>query len=341
MTNSKKVYVKAYTRLNLGDDLFIHILCHRYQNTTFYIKESSHYTDAFNSISNLIILKDINTISYDAIVYIGGSIFIESSPLSILRLHELKNEIIKENIPTYIIGANFGPYTSQEYLSVVKNELFPYITSITFRDKYSYDLFSNMNNVNYAPDVVFSLNTENIEKKECKEIGISLIYHLEREDLKINYNNYINKLTELSKHYISLGYNIRFFSFCEYEKDMIAINDVLNLMNVKEKQHVNITSYTGNIQNILNEIASLKLFITSRFHAMILGLKLNIPIIPICYSPKCLNVLYDMNYPLSKIYTFNDIENLDYFSIPEIFTSDLFTKGYLQFKYLDQFLKNK
>ena len=143
MTNSKKVYIKAYTKLNLGDDLFVFMLCYRYKNVQFYIKELSPYTNVFKTIPNLKIIENINDISFDAIVYIGGSIFIENSPSSIFRIHELKEEIIKDNIPTYIIGANFGPYTSKKYFETVKNELLPYVESITFRDTYSYNLFKN------------------------------------------------------------------------------------------------------------------------------------------------------------------------------------------------------
>lgn len=338
MTNSKKVYIKAYTKLNLGDDLFVFMLCYRYKNVQFYIKELSPYTNVFKTIPNLKIIENINDISFDAIVYIGGSIFIENSPSSIFRIHELKEEIIKDNIPTYIIGANFGPYTSKKYFETVKNELLPYVESITFRDTYSYNLFKNLNNVHYAPDVVFSLDTNQITKDNTNEVGISIIHHLERKNLKLNYNTYITKLLEICKYYISIGYTIRLFSFCEYEKDTEAINELLKNMTNQELQYVKISNYTGNLKEILSKIASQKLFITSRFHSIILGLKFNIPIIPICYSSKSTNVLNDLNFPESNIYTFENLENIIYNKIPNIFHNDIIKNSVNQFKDLDIFL---
>jgi len=339
MKNSKKIYLKAYTRINLGDDLFIHIICARYPDTTFYLKESKPYTDIFNSIPNLIITENIDDISFDAIVYIGGSIFIENSPSSISRVRDLKEEIIKENIPTYIIGANFGPYTSNEYFNVVKNELLPHLESITFRDTYSYNLFKDMSNVYYAPDVVFSLEYNTITKIRRKEIGISVIHHLEREQLKQNYNEYICKLVEIAKYYISIGYTVNLFSFCNYEKDMLAINDITNKLSDLEQNNIKIYDYNGNVSEALKELSNLELLIATRFHSMILGIKLNIPTIPICYSNKVLNVLNDINFGKNNIYDFKNIKDLNYKNIPTKFYSNELDRGVEQFKQLDKFIK--
>jgi len=334
----KQIYIKAYTKLNVGDDLFVFILCTRYPNVQFFIKDAGVYTKSFKNIHNLNVMQNTENIHFDAIVYIGGSIFMENSPISVEKLLNLKEEIIKVNIPTYIIGANFGPYISSEYFYSAKNNLFPHLKSVTFRDKYSCDLFKDMKHIHYAPDVVFSMDIGHIKRKKTREIGISLIHHLERANLKPHYNNYISKLLEICRYYIKLNYKIRLFSFCEYEKDMVAINDLLKRMNKYELQHIIISNYTGNLEEMINKIANLNLFITSRFHSMVLGLKFNIPIIPICYNQKCTNVLNDIGFPKSNIYTFEDIKRLDYTHFPEIFFIDNTNYAKEQFKDLDTLL---
>lgn len=339
MITSKKIYVKAYTRGNLGDDLFIHILCSRYKNITFYLKKNKYFTDIFSNIKNLVIKDNLDDIQFDAIVYIGGSIFIETSLLSIKRVLELKNEIIKESIPTFIIGANFGPYITDKYLNTVKDEIITQIKSITFRDKYSYNLFNNLPNVHYAPDTVFTLETDNFSKKYNNEIGISIIHHLERENLKQNYNTYLEKIADFSKYYISKGYNIRLFSFCEYEKDLEAIELLKNKFNSFELEHILVTNYQGDIYSILDKINNLDCFLTTRFHATVLGIKLKVPTIPICYSDKTYNILNDLGYPKDNIYTFDTIKNLKY-AIPKIFETNKIVDAKKQFKSLDNFIKN-
>ena len=335
MTNFLKIYVKAYTVLNLGDDLFIYILCNRYPNIMFYIKEHANHTDIFKNIKNLKIIKNIDEIKYDAIVYIGGSIFIENSEESIKRVDKLKKEIIKENINTYIIGANFGPYYQEAYYNKIRNEIFPYMKSVTFRDKYSYNLFKDLNNINYAKDIVFQLDASNIKKIDNNEIGISLIHHLDRKEIKKYYDKYIDKLKEIAKYYIKKGYKIRLFSFCEIEEDTTAINDLLNKMDDSELKYINITKYNGNIEDILNKLANLKMLVATRFHSIILGLKFNIPIIPICYSNKCTNVLNDINF--KNIYKMDTLDDIKYKKIPSIHYID--TKDSVnQFKDLDLFI---
>lgn len=340
MKNSKKIYLKAYTRINLGDDLFIHIICSRYPDTNFYLKKCTPYTDVFYNIPNLVITDNVDNITFDAIVYIGGSIFIENSLSSISRVKELKNEIIKDNIPTYIIGANFGPYTSNEYFNVVKNKILAHLKSITFRDTYSYNLFKEMDNVHYAPDVVFSLDYNTTKKIRKKEIGISVIHHLEREQLKENYFEYINKLVEVSKYYISMGYIVKLISFCNYEKDMLTINDIINKLSDIERNSIKIYNYNGDVYDALKEIENLELLIATRFHSVVLGIKLNIPTIAVCYSDKVLNVLNDINFDKNNIYNFKNINSLNYKIIPNKFYSKALNRGVDQFKQLDELIKS-
>ena len=48
----KKVKVYAYTRQNLGDDLFLKILCERYKNTKFILYAPEVYKEIFKNDNN-------------------------------------------------------------------------------------------------------------------------------------------------------------------------------------------------------------------------------------------------------------------------------------------------
>lgn len=337
MISSKSVYIKAYTRMNLGDDLFIHILCARYPKHVFYLKDKDKYTKCFEKIQNLNIIEDSTDVKFDAIVYIGGSIFIENSKDSIKRVLELKQEIIKEGIPTYIIGANFGPYMTEKYFNAVKREIISNVVSVVFRDKYSYNLFKDMDNVSYAPDVVFTLDTDKYSKEKKREIGISLIYHLEREKIKDNYSEYLNKMIEIIKYYISIDYDIRLFSFCEYEKDMVAINELLNRISERDIIKIHVSKYNGNVDEILEQISCLSAIVAARFHSMITGFRCRVPVIPICYSNKMKNVLCDMGINNEKICGFENLDELNYKQGIELSKSVNFKDAEKQFKLLDEF----
>src|SRR5690554_2102032 len=97
----KRVMVYAYTHFNLGDDLFIKILCERYPQTTFVLYAPKQYKYSFKEINNLrvfsndlLMLQGFNYVcrllnidnsfqrllakTCDAAILIGGSLFIQN-----------------------------------------------------------------------------------------------------------------------------------------------------------------------------------------------------------------------------------------------------------------------
>ncbi|MDD2435427.1 MAG: polysaccharide pyruvyl transferase family protein [Bacilli bacterium] len=85
-------------------------------------------------------------ISYncDGIIHIGGSIFMQSDDWR-YKLLAYRKKMIKGK-PFYIIGSNFGPYKEKEYFDYYKC-LFDKADDICFREKLSYNLFSDLKNV--------------------------------------------------------------------------------------------------------------------------------------------------------------------------------------------------
>ncbi|MGM8366161.1 polysaccharide pyruvyl transferase family protein [Virgibacillus sp. W0181] len=174
----KKVMVYAYTRFNLGDDLFIKVLCERYPQTTFVLYAPRNYQKVFHETnknvhvisSDLFLVRGINFLfrlfgihnlcrkliasTCDGVVYVGGSLFME------IRYWEKSFRNTKEmklkGKPFFLLGANFGPFQEADFFEKHK-ALFQTYTDICFRDQYSYDLFSDLKNVRKASDVVFQL----------------------------------------------------------------------------------------------------------------------------------------------------------------------------------------
>lgn len=176
----KKVLLFTYSKANFGDDLFVYILANRYKNIEFYIQiQEPKYKKAFENLHNVIILNEarevdkINVNEFDAFVYVGGSIFIESE----YGKHEAKEfnkfiKKVKENgKPFFYMTCNFGPYKTNEYLQQIKENL-KLCQGICFRDFESYDKFKDISSVSYAPDIAFSYDYRDIiEKKRKKVLG--------------------------------------------------------------------------------------------------------------------------------------------------------------------------
>ena len=94
----KKAFLYAYDRQNLGDDLFVHAITGRYPNTQFYMWSDRKNQETFSCLPNLTVIdKDSRFVHLlhklrpslvaryrawlekrcNAVVYIGGSIFME------------------------------------------------------------------------------------------------------------------------------------------------------------------------------------------------------------------------------------------------------------------------
>ncbi|MDD2627490.1 MAG: polysaccharide pyruvyl transferase family protein [Clostridia bacterium] len=342
------ILIKAYSGINFGDDLFIASICKRYEQHQFTLSAEYKYVEIFKHIKNL----SINVCAYcdikendlklaknsDLVVYVGGSIFIEHNKDSLNKTKYLK-ELIDTNNNFYVVGANFGPFKSKEYYDYVKNETIRHTKGICFRDTYSYNLFKDCDNVMHAPDVIFGLDVNSSLEKE-KSIGISVIHHLERESILPFYNQYIEKLKEIIYHFIDMDYKINLLGFCSKEKDNIAIENLLNELDPSCAKNISVYNYNGNIKEFLEVLNKQEYLIATRFHSMILGLKLGAKLLTICYSDKTTNAIKDMNINM-KYYKLENVDKLkveDIIKEKKLNVQHLIDKSHLQFKFLDEIL---
>ena len=207
-----KVFVNAYLENNLGDDLFFDILKNRYKGNKFYIMSSSMkkqedvviYKNKFiNRIIRRFELKKFLTSKCDVIVSIGGSMYMEQK-------NDKNRKFFLGKKPYYILGSNFGPYHSDTYFNNA-HKFFEGAKDVCFRDKYSYDLFSDISVVRYAPDIIFSLDVkdlENIKNNEKRAIfsiiscenKIDAKYEAKYQDAIISMTKkLINDINEIAK----------------------------------------------------------------------------------------------------------------------------------------------
>lgn len=352
----KKILVVAYFAKNFGDDLFLKILFERYGNIEWTIdaydkdyrkvfyryKNVNIINTIFYKIAKKLRMEKLSYNKYDAVVFIGGSIFMEIENWK----HTYANwqKILKffNKKPIFIAGCNFGPFKSEEFFEKYKN-LFGKCRDICFRDKYSYDLFSYLDNVRLAPDIVFQLKTKKVERIK-NSLGISVIDLKERKELLEYQQLYINKIVDIIKEAINRKIKITLFSFCKKEGDMEIIKEITDKIDNKYNNYINIENYDGDIEGFLDKFESMENIIGTRFHACILSQVFGQGLYPIIYSNKTYNVLKDIN--LRDEYTYiQDLESLnekhvlDIISKNKIKDDKIFFEAERQFEVLDEYVK--
>ena len=355
----KKILLNAYINLNFGDDLFLKILFERYPNVTWVLpKGGDTYKEVFKNYNNVIIKNDIffkvknklritekNSIfnRYDAGLYIGGSIFMQIPEWKeqYKRREKVINSFARQNKPYFILGSNFGPYEDKIFKQ--KYELLlNKCKDICFRDKNSYNLFKKNCNTRLAPDIVFQLETGNVNKIS-NTIGISMIELDNRENLKEYKSIYLEKIKNIVEKGIEEGKKITFFSFCEEQGDLKIINELVEMMNIQYKKYISIVNYTGNIDEFLIEFSKMENIIGTRFHACILSQVFQQGLYPIIYSDKTYNVLKDIG--LDNEYTYiKDLINIDEDNVLNIISKNklnnlfIFEEAQKQFEELDKYV---
>ena len=127
------------------------------------------------------------------------------------------------------------------------------------------------------------------------KVGFSIIDVNHKKGLEIYQDEYIKSTISSINLFAEKGYDCCLMSFCDHEGDLKTIEIIKAQLYPNILEKVTVYSYDGNINNALKIIASFKLLIAARFHANILGLMLDINVVPIIYSQKTFNMLQDMN----------------------------------------------
>lgn len=312
----KKVFLYAYDRQNLGDDLFVHTITKRYPDVHFYIWSDRKNRETFRCLSNLkVIDRDSAFVRFlqklrpsllaryrawleqrcDAVVYIGGSIFMEYPnwpQISSWWEYEAKNR------PFYVLGANFGPWHSEAYREKM-GQIFSDMEDVCFRDRYSCGLFPEVKTVRRAPDILFSYPMPRVAAVE-KQIFVSVIDCAGRDEshgLSSCDETYVANMARLLRGLLEDGYRLTLASFCREEGDERGIEKILNAMDCRDHPDVRVLCYDGtNADELTLALAGSEAVIATRFHAAILALAAGRPVLPVVYSDKTLHVLEDLGF---------------------------------------------
>lgn len=310
----KKAFLYAYDRKNLGDDLFVHTIAKRYPEVHFYMWSNRDNKQTFSCLQNLkVIDKDSRFVHLlhklrpslvaryksmieercDAVVYIGGSIFMEYPNWEQICTWW---DWTAKNRPFYVLGANFGPYHTEAYRAKME-EIFKDCRDVCFRDKYSAGLFPGV--VRQAPDILFGYPMPKVPVKE-DQIFVSVINCAGRDEshnLNDHDGRYVANMAGLLRQLLDEGKKIVLASFCKEEGDEEGIQKILAAMGCENDPRIRVLCYDGtNADKLTCAIAESAGVIGTRFHATILAMAAGRPVLPIVYSDKTKHVLEDLGF---------------------------------------------
>ncbi len=330
----KIAVVWGYFAKNLGDDLmlkaFLNATKGKYKKV--YINSYKEYQDYYSELG--VVVVSVNSFFYRVInkilavlhkpqlyyhyprmlkadfVMLGGSLFAESDNNDINQ-NQFKNlsYAVNKSSDAYVIGSNFGPYKNNEFLHNY-DSLFGRCKDVCFRDKQSYNIFSNNDNVRYAPDIILSGIWDEIKhRQKSNSVIISVIDLDRRKDLQFAKKEYETMMADIAKAHLRWGEQVLLAAYCEFEGDVEACVRIKSLCG---EDNVEIIIY--NDWNFLNLFSSAKKIYGTRFHSVILSMYYNIPCVPFIYTQKTYDALVSYGASFDCV----NIRNLSDYSITEI-----------------------
>ena len=332
MTTKPTVFVEGYWETNLGDDLFLYLLCKEFPTVKFEIETNHQNSQPFKQIPNLSIrnhshgpwerwtnflsritrcvipcstyAKQVRVAShYPIYLELGGSLFILPANGKLDVAFRKRQRVVEKNIQYLIMGSNFGPYYSKKQLRAY-TDFFSRLTDISFRDEVSYLLFNQLANVNYFPDLVLNLPPQTSNQSET--VVISVI-DASRFGKQVQ-DQYLAFIEDQARREITNGNRVTLMAFCKNDGDLIAAERIKKRL-VDQESMVDIFVHQE-INESLAIIQQAKKIIATRYHSMILGWVYQKPTFVISYSKKTTAVI-NTYFPAQSFRSIEDLERPD------------------------------
>lgn len=285
MKNLKILIVGYYGSDNAGDEMLLRAtkkLLNKIYETpeitaiTYNIKDTKEkhningisrnkYKDIFKGIKNA-----------DIVVGGGGSMLqnITSNRsliyyLSILKISKLMGKKV------VLLGNGIGPLKNK---IAIKNtiKILNSLDGVVLRDEESFEFLKSkgLKNIELGNDLVFSLDFNANNQVEDKKIVFNIRKWSYGDGFLLNITNFIKYLSDE-------GFKVSLVSFQKGNDDVVLkeIEKNINSSNVKFID-------TDTDEELIEEIASGKVFIGMRLHGLIFSSLVNVPFIALSYDPK-------------------------------------------------------
>lgn len=308
-----RVFIYAFCATNLGDDLMIRHLCSSFQEVSFVIVCQDRHAKGLRSQHNLHILRltkntnrllrllrlDVADVERaasrfsDVIVNIGGSIFIQQPGWR--RTYDRHERRILRKRPYLVVGANFGPFDDDRYKSLY-NDLFNRMSDICFRDRKSFEEFRHLPQVRVAPDILYASKPPDTRQPHGA-IVISVIDLTRRAGVATHVDSYEAAISRTARQFIDRGHRVILMAFCREEGDEDAMSRILLRDDLSSyRSQLESYVYGGDVDTAKELIGGARFVVATRLHAMVLAWAFDVPVFPIAYSDKIVEVLRDLGY---------------------------------------------
>ena len=306
---SKKIYLKGYFDYNFGDDMMLKLVARSFPDYSFFIEDIGK-TLVFEE-KNIFLASKKECQRYPSVLVTGSGFMINSR---IKVGIEIKRYLKREEPGNYCLGCNIEPLDTPLKRFLISRKLNKF-RLIACRDSFSYDWISanaKKTKVHLIPDILLSMPDDMIPQKSGEDLlGISVM-HRYGDSADSEYYNIMASAADLWVQ--TTGKKVLLVAFDSGDEDDVwACHVVKNKMSFPEKAEI-VAHRNGT--EIPSAFSRCEKIICSRFHAVVLSLRMGLPFYPLTFREKTRNLLKDIKYHFST----SDIDNIDFESLKTFVT---------------------
>ena len=284
------LHLTGYFDRNFGDDMMMKLVVRSLPEVIFALDET--VDSPILAESNVLALSPQDCAALPKLVVTGSGFMINNKEALITELVWF----LKGRSPgDFCLGCNMEPLDDPVKRFLIGRKMNKF-KLITCRDRASYDWLrrhTRRPEIHRLPDLLFSIPDEwlPVQNKPDK-LGISLMHRTgDREDCA-----YYRTMAKLADEWIrETGKNVILMAFdTGREDDLFACNAVSALM--EHPENVQIAAHHDCTQ-IPEAFSNCEKIIAGRFHAMVLALRMQIPVYPLIFREKGRNLLKDLEFP--------------------------------------------
>lgn len=286
-----KLKLTGYFDNNFGDDYMMKMIVRSLPELEFIIDKRESNKDILLSEKN--VSTKTNPEGYPILNIIGSGFMINSKRALLIEIIWFFK---KKKSGDYCLGCNIEPLGNGLKKFLICAKLNKYKT-IVCRDKVSYEwLTTNLSgpDIKLLPDILFGMSEDFLPKRVAPDkLGIACLH--KKGDGE--FSEYYKKMAEIADFWIeSTGKNVLLMAFDSgCENDLYACDGIKKLM--RNQKNVRIVVHKKG-DEILTAYSECEKIIGARFHSVVLGMKMNIPVYPLIFRSKTKNLISDTDYPV-------------------------------------------
>ncbi|ANZ95526.1 hypothetical protein BFC19_09065 [Brochothrix thermosphacta] len=318
-----KIAILAYFDSNFGDDKMVSLLMKQVtrneKNEVVFVNLKGSF-DVIDSqfIASQYDIADFITYNemmsklddFSQIIKVGGSLYayagITKRPkgyLLYLRKRKDIKKIARAHLDYHILGCSLGAVQNDLAKKLTRADILA-AKSFSVRDDFSYKrakkITNNAQHIMNFPDILFSEKTiKKAVKEKAETIGITVY---KTSGAKHENQLFIDRTVAFIDEYLKDDNTKKVKLYCfdaHEENDMFIALLIKN--KVRQTNKVIIVPYLGDINSFESELKNIDGLIGIRFHAAVLAMKYQIPLLPVAYANKTINLIKDKDEKMTVL----------------------------------------